>query len=257
MAVPIEKTNVVTAIVYDVETGGLDCNKCAVTQVSFHAVRLDTFELMETYVAYIYPYTKKKDIGKPKRKVLKNKYDTEEEELMEYGSGAEAITHITMDLLYAQGKQLEIVCEEICDFIERNTLPVPASNKPIMVGQNPLFDNGFIQQIMLYTGLWARFCKLVRGKKDYWGNFQPVQVDTIILAQLALGDDKSINNWKLESLADIFGIELDDAHDADADVGATRDILKVIASRMRNSSNYIGEEFTGIKKEKLRDYFKI
>lgn len=73
MAAPVEKGNVVVAIVYDFETGGLDCTKCAATQISLHAVRLDTFEVMEKYQAYIYPYNKKENIGKPKKKVLKNK----------------------------------------------------------------------------------------------------------------------------------------------------------------------------------------
>ena len=147
MAAPVEKSNVVVAIVYDFETGGLDCTKSAATQISLHAVRLDTFEVTEKYSAYIYPYSKKADLGKPKKKVLKNKYDTEEEELMEYSSTALDISGVTMDLLYQMGKPIEDVCNEICDFIERNTLPVVAGNKPFMVGQNPLFDSG----CLLYT----------------------------------------------------------------------------------------------------------
>lgn len=47
MAAPVEKSNVVIAIVYDFETGGLDCTKSAATQISLHAVRLDTFEVTE------------------------------------------------------------------------------------------------------------------------------------------------------------------------------------------------------------------
>ena len=103
MAAPVEKSNVVVAIVYDFETGGLDCTKSAATQISLHAVRLDTFEVTEKYSAYIYPYSKKADLGKPKKKVLKNKYDTEEEELMEYSSTALDISGVTMDLLYHLG----------------------------------------------------------------------------------------------------------------------------------------------------------
>lgn len=261
MAAPVEKGNVITAIVYDFETGGLDCNKCAATQISLHAVRLDTFEVTEKYQAYIYPYNQKADLGKPKKKVLKNKYDIEENgELMEYNSTAMAITGITMDMLYQMGKPIEDVCNEICDFIERNTLPVVASNKPFMIGQNPLFDNGFMQQIMLYTGIWSRFIKLVRGAKDFWGNFQPAQLDTIILSQLTFDNDKSITTWKLEAMAERLGIDLDDAHDADADVTATREIVRVLTSRMRermtNGGNAIGS-LAPEKKEKLRDHFKI
>lgn len=259
MAVPVEKGNVITAIVYDFETGGLDCTKSAATQISLHAVRLDTFEVMEKYSAYIYPYSKKTDIGKLKKKVLKSKYDDEDEELMDYEKKALEYSDISMDLLYSKGKPLGEVCQEICDFIKRNTMPVVASNKPFMVGQNPLFDKGFLQQIMLYSGLWGEFCKLVRGAKDFWGNFQPAQLDTIILSQLTFDNDKSITTWKLESMAERLGIDLDDAHDADADVIATREILRVVTSRMRNQSgedNAIGS-LSAEKREKLRDHFKI
>ena len=55
MAAPVEKGNIVVAIFYDFETGGLDCTKSAATQISLHAVRLDTFEVMAKYNAYIYP----------------------------------------------------------------------------------------------------------------------------------------------------------------------------------------------------------
>lgn len=259
MAAPVEKGNVITAIVYDFETGGLDCTRCAATQISLHAVRLDTFEVMEKYSAYIYPYNKQSNIGKPKKKVLKNKYEDDNAELMDYEVKAMEYTQITMDMLYSMGKPLEDVCREICDFIKRNTLPVVASNKPFMVGQNPGFDNGFMQQIMMYTGLYPEFCKLVRGHKDFWGNFQPINLDTIILSQLTFDNDKSVTTWKLEAMAERLGIDLDDAHDADADVTATREIVRVLTQRMReqgDGGNAVGS-LALEKKEKLRDHFKI
>lgn len=259
MPAPIEKGNVITAIIYDFETGGLDCTRCAATQISLHAVRLDTFEVMEKYSAYIYPYNKKKDIGKPKKKVLKDKYAEEEEELIDYEETALKYSDITMDMLYSMGQPLENVCQEIIDFIKRNTLPVVATNKPFFIGQNPLFDKGFMQQIMLYSGLWPEFTKVVRGSKDFWGNFQPAQLDTIILCQLVFDNDKSVTTWKLEAMAERLGIDLDDAHDADADVTATREIARVLTARMReegNGGNAVGS-LAVEKQEKLRDHFKI
>ena len=261
MAAPVEKGNVITAIIYDFETGGLDCTRCGATQISLHAVRLDTFELMEKYMAYIYPYNKQSNISKPKKKVLKNKYDVEEEsELMDYEPVALEYSNITMEMLRSLGKPLEDVCSEICEFIKRNTFPVVAGNKPFMIGQNPLFDKGFLQQIMLYSGFWKVFCKLVRGAKDFWGNFQPAQLDTIILSQLTFDNDKSITTWKLEAMAERLGIDLDDAHDADADTTATREIVKVLTARMRDQSSGGGNAVGSLsveKKEKLRDHFKI
>ena len=52
---------------------------------------------------------------------------------------------------------------------------------------------------------------------------------------------------------------MEDAHDADADVTATREILRIVTSRMREQStggNAIGGLATE-KQEKLRDHFKI
>lgn len=260
MAAPKEKVNIVTGIVYDFETGGLDCINSAATQISLHAVRLDTFEVMEKFNAYIYPYHKKANMGKPTKKVLKSKYEDDvEEKLMDYEAKALEYSAITMDMLYSMGRPIEDVCQDICDFIERNTFNVSASNKPIMIGQNPHFDKGFMQQIMIYTGQWTRFSKLVRGKTDFWGNFQPEQLDTIILSQLTFDNDKSVTSWKLELMAEKLGIDLDDAHDADADVTATREIVRILTARMRENggnSNAVGS-LAVEKREKMRDHFKI
>lgn len=259
MAAPVEKVNIVTGIFYDFETGGTDCRRCGATQVSLQAVRFDTFEVMDTFDSYILPYCKKNIDNLSKRKVLKSKYD-DEEELMDYEDAALTYSHITMEMLRSQGRPLEDVCRGICDFIAKNTFPVVASNKPIMIGQNPLFDKGFMQQIMVYTGLWKEYIKLVRGSKDFWGNFQPDQLDTIHLAQLACNNDKSITTWRLESLAERFGIDLDDAHNSDADTTACREITRVLTARMRDTSSGGSNAVGGLsveKKEKLRDHFKI
>lgn len=261
MAAPIEKGNVVVAIVYDFETGGLDCTRCAATQISLHAVRLDNFEVMEKYNSYILPYYKKPNIIKPAKKVIRTKYEIEDEcdELMDYEDSALDVSGITMDMLRSMGKPLEDVCQDIIDFIVRNTLPIVSTNKPFFIGQNPLFDKGFMQQIMLYTGLWPQFCKIVRGAKDFWGNFQPAQLDTIMLSQLTFDNDKSISTWKLEAMAERLGVDLDDAHDADADVTATREIVRVLTQRMRQESAD-SEAIGSLVKEKqvkTRDHFKV
>jgi len=111
---------------------------------------------------------------------------------------------------------------------------------------------GFLTQILLYTDKWGEFTKLVRCVKDYWGNYQPYYVDTIVLCQLAMSHDKGIASWKLELEAERLGIDLDDAHDAEADVTATREILTALSSRMREESVYVSA-----KKEKKREHFKI
>ena len=262
MAAPKEKSNVITAIVFDTETGGLDCQKCGVIQVSFHAVRLDTFEVMEKLNIYIKRYSRPADLNKPKRKVLKSKYDIEEESTdipMEYNATAEKVHGITKKMQERLGLEPAEACQQMIDFIKRNTLNGSKTQKPFFIGQNPMFDEGMIQQLFVIAGYWEELVKVVRGNKDFWGNFHFAMLDTIIIAQLTFNNDPSIGAWKLELSAERFGIEMDDAHDADADVTATREIVRVATARMRENSGNSNEVggLVAEKQSKLRDHFKI
>ena len=262
MAAPKEKSNVITAIVFDTETGGLDCQKCGVIQVSFHAVRLDTFEVMEKLNIYIKRYSRPADLNKPKRKVLKSKYDIEEEATdipMEYNAAAEKVHGITKEMQERLGLEPAEACQQMIDFIKRNTLNGSKTQKPFFIGQNPMFDEGMIQQLFVIAGYWDELVTVVRGNKDFWGNFHFAMLDTIIIAQLTFNNDPSIGAWKLELSAERFGIEMDDAHDADADVTATREIVRVATARMRENSGNSNEVggLVAEKQSKLRDHFKI
>lgn len=253
-----DKSTIVTLIVFDFETGGLKCQECAATQISMHAVRLDTFEMTDTLNLYIAPYQYQEGAGKPARKVLRNKYDDEEEApLMAYEEKALDYSAITMDMLERMGVPLEDVCDQIINFIERNTMNVGKSNLPILAGQNVLFDIGFLQQIFVYTKKWDKLTKLIRGHKDFWGNYQPYYIDTILLCQLAFNNDRSVNSYKLELEAEKLGIDLDDAHDADADVLATQEIIRVLTGKLRSDGNGGEVGLAEVKKTKLRDHFKI
>lgn len=260
MAAPKEKSNVVTAIVFDFETGGLDCTKCGAVQISMHAVRLDTFEVMEKINYYFKPYNKQNDPTGQKRKVLKRKdSDEEEDTLMEYSTSAFRVHGVSMSMMNQLGLPIEEVCQNIIDFIKRNTFNVSRNNLPFFIGQNPMFDEGFLEQIFVYTGLWKELCKIVRTTKDFWGNEHLTLLDTIVLSQLVFDNDPSVSSWKLELMAEKLGIALDDAHDADADVTATREIARTLTARMRqndgNSSEVGG--LVAEKREKMRDHFKI
>ena len=254
MAAPKEKSTVITAFVLDFETGGLDCQTCAATQLSIHAVRLDTFQVMETFNHYIYPYRRQAE----KKKVLRSKYESEEQPFMDYQDRALEYSAITMDMLRNMGEPLDAVCLEIIEFFKRNTFHTKPSCKPIIVGQNILFDLGFLQQILIYTNMWKDFVKIVRGSKDFWGNFQPYYLDTIIFAQLALSHNPEIASWSLGDTSERLGIDLDDAHDADADVIATKEVMRMLTQRMRNEEVADTVQASGeVTKIKLRNHFKI
>lgn len=258
MAAPKTKSSIITAFVLDFETGGLDCQKCGATQLSIHAVRLDNFEVMNTLNLYFAQYAYQ-PLEKPKTRTLKSKFDIEEPEMMTYTQKAFNVSGITKEILQEKGLPLMDACEQILQFIKDNSFDVSKKNRPFLVGQNILFDIGFLTQIFIYTGLWKNLTDILRGHKDYWGNFQPYYVDTILLCQLALSHQE-VDSYSLGCLCEILGIELDDAHDADADTEATREIVRVLTARMRNEdadSTGDGGSLVVTKKVKTREHFKI
>lgn len=259
MAAPKEENPILVAFTLDFETGGLKCQTSACTQIAIHATRLDTFERIGTYVKYIYPYNQKDIKGvTAKRKVLKSKYDTEVEKSMDYEPKALEYSAITMDMLYNMGVDITTVANEVVQFIADNTPKVSKNMKPFLIGQNVDFDKGFFMQMMEYAGLVKEVSKYLRGHEDFYGNWQPDVLDTIILGQLALCATPNVTSYKLELMCERLGVELDDAHDADADVSATTNVVAVLTQRMRSIGGTIeGGTLNVTKTEKSRKHFKI
>lgn len=246
----------IIAFTLDFETGGLDCQTCACAQIAIHAVRIDTFEIMDRYVAYIKPYNKQ-DKGASKRKVLKKKGEVEDAVSMLYEDKALSYSDISMDTLRSKGKDISDVASEVIEFIKANSINKGKNTKPFLIGQNIIFDIGFFQQLMEYGNMTKEWSKLMRGHVDFYGNFQPLYIDTIILGQFALCTNPNVSSYKLEIMAENLGIELDDAHDADADVAATTAVAAVCAKRMRNSNGGDEGDIDINKKDKTRKHFKI
>lgn len=257
MAAPSNDKPIIVAFTLDFETGGLNCQDCACTQIAIHAVRIDTFETIDRYVRYIAPYNQQPDKGVTKRKVLKTKYEQEDAISMKYEEKALTYSAITMDMLESMGVDIQVVANDIIEFIKKNTVIKKLNMKPFFIGQNIGFDIGFLQQMMEYAGLAKEFAKLVRGNTDFYGHFQPLYIDTIVLGQFALSHLEGVTSYKLEIMAEKLGIELDDAHDADADVTATTNIAMVCAKRMRNASGDNDGGMVMTQKEKSRVHFKI
>lgn len=259
MATPSPESPTIVAFTLDFETGGLKCQTCACTQIAIHATRLDTFEKIGSYVSYIAPYNLKEVAGATKkRKVLKSKYDNDDATPMLYEAKALEYSAITMDMLETLGKPLETVAKEVLQFINDNTPKCPRNMKPFLIGQNIGFDEGFFCQMMEYAGIMGDVKKILRGHEDFYGNWHPLCLDTIILGQLALCHLPNINSYKLEIMCENLGIELDDAHDADADVSATTNVAAVLTQRMRSTGGeYDGDSLAISKAEKSRKHFKI
>ena len=251
-------TRIFTAIGLDFETGGLDCTRHACTQIALQAIRLDTLETTDRYTVYIAPYDKQ-EISRSKRKVLKPRWELQLEftgsERMEYEQKALDYSGITMEMLSRQGINIRGAAQEIIAFAVRNTFNTSARYKPFLIGQNIAFDIGFLQQLMNYAGLVGEFEKTFAGTKDFYGNFQPSYLDTVQLAKLAFAHDASLASYKLELVAAHLGIDLADAHDAEADISATMDIVRMLSGKMRSGQS--SDEAVIRQKENLRTYFKI
>lgn len=256
MAAPAVIPRIYTALVLDFETGGLDCTRCACTQVAVQSVRLDTWQVLERYTSYITPYNRQ-EIGGVRRKVLRSRQQIEREEegvSMDYEKVALEYSAITMEMLRSRGIPLKDVAIEILDIARRATMSKGPQSKPILIGQNIAFDIGFLQQMMAYAGLQKEFAQIFAGTTDFHGNFCPHYLDTLDLGRLALAQDPSVCSYKLELLCEKLGIELDDAHDADADVTATLSVAAVCSARLRSGG---GEAAYMPAKEKTREHFKI
>ena len=250
------------AFTLDFETGGLNCQTSACTQIAIHATRLDTFEHLGSFVRYISPYRQKTiaGVGTAKRKTLKSKYDQDEMPKMEYTPKALEYSAISMELLENKGMEIAQVAQEAVQFLKDHAPKSGLNSKPFLVGQNVEFDKGFFMQLMEYGGQVENVKKILRGHVDFYGHWQPDVLDTIIVGQLALCHLPDVNSYKLEILCENLGIDLDDAHDADADVAATTNVLAVATKRMRCKSSIDYEDDGGIeltKTEKSRKHFKI
>ncbi len=259
MAAPKDEKPVIVMFTLDFETGSLECQTGAITQIAIHATRLDTFERLGSYVRYVYPYNRKQieGVGK-KRKVLKSKYDIDDAEPMDYKDKSLTYSAITMNMLETMGEDICDVARGVIDFIAEHTPKTPKNMKPFLLGQNIEFDKGFFMQMMEYAGLVGEIKKILRGHEDFYGHWQPDVLDTIMLGQLALCHLPNVDSYKLEIMAERLGIELDDAHDADADVSATTNVAAVLTQRMRSEGGVMaGGNLAISKAEKSRKHFKI
>ena len=177
---------------------------------------------------------------------------------MDYELKALEYSAITMDMLENMGEDIKEVARGVVDFIADHTPKVPKNMKPFLLGQNVDFDKGFFMQMMEYAGLVKEVSKYLRGHEDFYGHWEPLTLDTILLGQLALCHLPNVDSYKLEIMAERLGIELDDAHDADADVTATTNVAAVVTQRMRSESGSFDRGSLAISKtEKSRKHFKI
>lgn len=260
MAAPKSTPSILVGFTLDFETGSLQCRTGAITQIALHATRLDTFECLGTYVMYAAPYRRKEIKGvDTKRKTLKSKYETADDApMMDYEDKALEYSDISIEKLEQQGVDIDVIANDVLKFITDHTPTKCSRNlRPFLIGQNIDFDKGFFMQLMERAGLVKEVAKYLRGHEDFYGHWQPDTLDTLMLGQLALCHKPDISSYKLEIMCENLGIELDDAHDADADVTATTNVVAVLTQKMRNGIAGPDSDIALAKAEKTRKHFKI
>lgn len=200
-------------IIIDFETGGLDCTKCAVTEVGMICVDGETFKEIGRYESYISPY------------------------IAEYNQQALDFTGITMDLLNQKGKSLKEVVTEMATFFKemKELTSNSHTKKPILVGHNIGFDLGFLQSIFKEAKM--DMSTLLDGTKDYYNNYRPLFIDTIVMSKLAWGNDEMMSNYKLGTCVEKSGGSLNDGHKAINDVIATKELLITFVNKLRSQSS--------------------
>lgn len=234
-----------TYVVYDLETGGLDPETDAITEIAMIAVDGDTLE----------------EVGRIER--LIQPYDAN------YTKEAEDVSGITKDMLYKVGMPREDVFDDICGFLE---LHKKNSSKPVLVGHNiKKFDNLFLEAQLFKPIIapggtnWTSFSKTllkhsednnIRGinrqlskiKKIHMHKYvSDAYVDTLELARHFMQD---LTKHTLTLSCASRGIKIEEAHRAMADTEAN---AKLFISLMKSGRS------NGLSKtvKKRRDTFYL
>ena len=232
----------------DWETGGLDPQKSAVTQIGMEILDPVTLKSIKTYSSYIKPYPKK-DVEKGRVKKLVKRESSKD--TYEYSDKALSYTNVTMDLLEESGQDINVVMGDMIDMF-KDANPTGARNyKPVILGQNITFDIGFLQHIFWYCG--EDIEKYINCQKDFFGNQQPIYFDTLYLAKQYYSSNNKFTSHKLGLLSDDLGIELVNAHNAMADVEATSEIYRIFMKNMKSSGGSETNDF----EDRARDHYKF
>lgn len=188
-------------IITDFETGGLEMNKCGLTEIAMISIKGDTLQKINEYETLIAPHQIR--IG--------DKWIN-----AEYHEGAEKITGLTLDKLKAEGKEIDQVAEEVQAFLtEANIYKSKIGYKPVLVAHNAQFEVKCLQN--LANGRFD-LSKYFHGQEDFFGNFAPHYIDTLDLGKLLWAANTRQTAYKLGDVLDRAGIPIFDGHRAMNDV---------------------------------------
>src|SRR5690554_1161596 len=207
-------------IVYDLETGGFDCKRVAITEIALIAIDGFTLEETERYTTFIKPYSV--------TEISEDGVKTEKK--LEYDSQALQVTGITMDMIMS-GKESKDVVREVSDFMKRHG--TGARKKPILCGHNIIdFDNPFLQ--VLFKSQKKELEKFINPKH---------YIDTMWWSRMKTPKDKDqYGTHKLSDACSRQGIELVDAHRAMNDTAANSRLVVSYLKSLRGEGVVVEQE---------------
>lgn len=222
-------------IIYDFETSGLSSKKNSIVEVAMIALAGDTLQEIGRYEAKVeYAYNKTHI----------------------YEDRALTINGHTIESLINEGEKIEVVVAGMIDLLEKaNKATIGKYQKPILVGHNIQdFDNDFLIATFLHCRKEKELSKLLTGRTDHHGNFQPAAIDTLHLSRIKWQDDETMNDFKLATVIEKSGLELPDAHRAMNDVLANKDLFVAFVNDMRVDNS--GTGMMG-RKLRIREHFQF
>lgn len=213
-------------VVFDFETGGLNCKKNPVTEFAGLVIDTVTLEPIAAYDNLVKPY----------------------DASLEYQPQAMQITGLTKEKCEKDGVPLKQLVDDICKLFMKANEGRGKFFKCYLVAHNSPFDIPFLLDIFDRCGV--DLSKYVHGYTDPWGRFQPYSDDTVIeCKKIEAPDTESTWNFKLNSVCQRAGINLNDAHRAANDVAALGDLVihnikrsRSIASGVAVTENVAGTE---------------
>jgi DNA polymerase III alpha subunit (gram-positive type) len=188
-------------IVWDVETGGLNCMNNPITQFAAIVLDYNTLKEVDRFETFVKPY----DNLKIEPKVLE-------------------LTMLSMSDINS-GLSISDFVKTLISLLKNNRGTARGDfGRLVCVGHNTFFDLQFITYALAHEG------------HDIFDYIQDSFVDTMLLSKMTWGITGT-EKLKLGICCEKAGISLVDAHSAMNDVHATVGLLRFFVNRMRSESN--------------------
>lgn len=206
-------------IVLDTETGGLSSNKNPVTEIALISLDGGDLKKISEYQSLIGPY---------------------DEELV-YEQKALDVTGITLEMLEEEGMGIREVAEAVLHQFEIANVRKEKSPglRPILVGHNMPFDISQLHHLMIWGLKGTKLDphkeleRVLHGRIDHFGHFQPSYMDTWSIGKTWFQGDGELMDYKLATLVEKLGVDINNAHRAMNDVVSTAEVLRVYINNLR------------------------